>query len=190
MLRHRAKRASRVGALQEQMHAARDRQRRGESDQLPAHNVDIAELQVLGAEAHVDGMHVRAEDHEREIDECGRYADGREDLDVRVGREQRLDDEALDQHAEGEQKQGDRHRGYIRVPAELRGEQPHGVHADHQQFAVREVDHPHDAEDQRQADADDRVRAAQQQAVDEKLQKNGHALFLETAQRVGATRFE
>ncbi|MOA70003.1 hypothetical protein D3C78_1985600 [compost metagenome] len=53
--------------------------------------------------------------------------------------------------------------------AELRRDQIDHVHAYHQELAVREVHDAHHAEDQRQPQADDGVRAAQQQAVDDQL---------------------
>ena len=46
--------------------------------------------------------------------------------------------------------------------------------ADHHDFAVREVDEPEDAVDHGVAQRDQRVDAAQHQAVDDLLQENVH----------------
>src|SRR5262249_57513207 len=46
------------------------------------------------------------------------------------------------------------------------------VHAEHQELAVSEVHHAHDAEDQREPDGDERVDAAQQDRRDGELREN------------------
>ena len=48
------------------------------------------------------------------------------------------------------------------------------VHADHEQLAMREVDHAHDAEDHRQTDADQRVGPSLQDSAEQRLQKHDH----------------
>ena len=56
------------------------------------------------------------------------------------------------------------------------GDQIDGVGAESVELAVGEIHHPHDAEDQRQADAEQRVGAAQDQRVDEVLEELVHVL--------------
>ena len=60
-----------------------------------------------------------------------------------------------------------------RIDAELVGEKEGDVHPDHHEFALGEIDDLDHAEDQRDADADERVDAADEQAVDDGL---GHCL--------------
>ena len=55
-----------------------------------------------------------------------------------------------------------------------------GVHAEHQELAVREVDDPHDAEDQRQPDRDQGVDAAEQDRRDDELGDQGYLRVLFT----------
>ena len=64
-----------------------------------------------------DGLHVRAEDQQRQVHEGGGEAHRREDLDVRVGLEQRLDDQALDQRAQDEEDDDERDGRDVRVEA-------------------------------------------------------------------------
>ena len=48
------------------------------------------------------------------------------------------------------------------------------VHPEHQQIAVREVDDAHDAEHERQPDADEGVDPADQDATQQRLQEQHH----------------
>ena len=75
----------------------------------------------------------------------------------------------LEQHADHEQH---RHRHEQRqqgIDAELVGEKEADVHPDHHEFALGEVDDLDHAENQRNADADKRIDAADEQAVDDGL---------------------
>ena len=75
----------------------------------------------------------------------------------------------LDQDACHEQH---RHRDEQRnngIDAELVGEKEGDIHPDHHEFALGEVDDLDHAEDQRDADADERIDAADEQAVDDGL---------------------
>ena len=53
--------------------------------------------------------------------------------------------------------------------AERRAHEVHGVGAEHEELAVGEVDHAEDAEDQRQADAHQRVHRAAHQTLEDQL---------------------
>jgi hypothetical protein len=52
------------------------------------------------------------------------------------------------------ERHGDDER-QVRVGVQQREGPERGVHPEHQEFAVREVHHAHDAEDQRQPDGDE-----------------------------------
>ena len=50
-----------------------------------------------------------------------------------------------------------------------------GIHADHDHFAMRKIDHAHDAEDDGEPERDQRINKADQQAADENIEiKAGH----------------
>jgi hypothetical protein len=57
-------------------------------------------------------------------------------------------------------------------------EQQHGVAADHHQFAMREVDQPHDAEDQANAERHEGVQAPDIERIDRVLERQRHRLEL------------
>src|SRR5262249_22155942 len=48
------------------------------------------------------------------------------------------------------------------------------IHAEHEEFAMGEVDHPQHAEDQREPDAHQRVDAADENAGEDELAERGH----------------
>ena len=75
----------------------------------------------------------------------------------------------LDQHADDEQHRHRHDQRDDRVDAELGGEEEADVHPDHHEFALGEIDDLDHAEDQRDADADERVNPADEQAVDDGL---------------------
>ena len=82
-------------------------------------------------------------------------------------RDERIDEARLQQVAEDEECRGDRQHGDERVEPE-RGEQDgRRVHRDGHHLAVREVDHPHHAEDHRQAERHQAVHQARQDAGDD-----------------------
>ncbi|MNV99369.1 hypothetical protein D3C71_1947170 [compost metagenome] len=70
-----------------------------------------------------------------------------------------------------EKRHGD-HDGGIRVPAERSPKAPACVHGHHEEGAVREVDDAQHAEDQAEPERDAAVDAAQQEAVDDGVEKN------------------
>ena len=94
---------------------------------------------------------------QRDVLEHGRQTDRGEDLDVVRGVDDPAHDQRVDDEADDEE-QRDRHQHH---EVGVRGEQherPEGqVHPEHQELAVGEVDHPHDAEDQREPDRDQGV---------------------------------
>src|SRR5262249_17059659 len=63
-----------------------------------------------------------------------------------------------------------------RIDAEALVEHERGVHPEHHEGAVGEVDDAHDAEDQRHAHADESVERAGEEAVDDGLHQRPHYL--------------
>ena len=84
-------------------------------------------------------------------------------------RRKRLDQAALDQDARHEQRgAGGRDPDHERQ-AERRGDEVHDVGAEHEQFAMGEVDDAEDAEDQRQADPHQPVHRPAHQPLEDQL---------------------
>ncbi|KGQ02229.1 hypothetical protein BBAD15_g12562 [Beauveria bassiana D1-5] len=186
VLRHRPQRAAQVGAVHEQVQQHGQAQADHEGHQLAGDHGVVADVDGAGAQLHRGAEHVGAEDHQRQVQQDGGHAHRGEDLDVLVGVEQRLDDAFLRQRAQREQDDRHRHQADVRMHAELRRDQIDQVHADHQEFAVREVDDADHAEDQRQPQADDGVGAAQQQAIDDQLNEDIHGATSWNGVRPGA----
>ena len=72
----------------------------------------------------------------------------------------------LQRPAQGHRQHGADHDGHQQV-AEQRRQRPGHVGADHVEAAVRQVDHAHDAEDQRQAGGQHEEQQAVLQAVEQ-----------------------
>ena len=121
----------------------------------------------------VNGAVIRREQHQRQIEQQQRQREGQEDLRHVVRPQHPADQEMLDQHADHEQHRHRDEKRKKRIDAELVGEEEADIHPDHHEFALGEVDDLDHAEDQRDADADERVDAADEQAVDDGL---GHCL--------------
>ena len=65
------------------------------------------------------------------------------------------------------------HERQVRVRVQQREGPERSVHAEHQELAVREVHHAHDAENQRQPDRDEGVDPAEQDRRDDELGDRG-----------------
>ena len=120
----------------------------------------------------VGGLHravIGREQQQRDVHQQQGQRKGEKDLRHVAERQDPADQEVLQQHADHEQ---DRHRDgkrHQRIDPEARREEEADVHADHHEFALGEVDDLHDAEDQRDADAHQRIDSADQQAVNDGL---------------------
>ena len=88
-------------------------------------------------------------------------------------RDERVEEHALHGVGDEHQHRHDQHERDERVDAEVPGERVADVAPADQELAVREVDEPHDAEDERQAERDGRVQAAEEDAVDELVHHRG-----------------
>ena len=71
------------------------------------------------------------------------------------------------------QRQRDQ-RGQRQRQAEKRDQRQDQEGRQHDQVAMREVDQPHDAEDQRQSGREQRVEPAEQDALDDHVEERGH----------------
>ena len=124
----------------------------------------------------IGGVHraiIRGEQHQRQIEQQQRQRKGQENLRHVVRPQHPSDQEMLDQHADHEQHRHRNKQRSKRIDAELVGEKEGDIHPDHHEFALGEVDDLDHAEDQRDADTDERVDSADKQAVDDGL---GHCL--------------
>src|SRR3954466_6100915 len=80
----------------------------------------------------------------------------------------------LDQHAHQEEHgHGDQERD-DRIDAEPGREEVADVHSQHHELALGEIHDLHDAEDERDADAHERIDAPDEQAVDDGLRDDFH----------------
>jgi hypothetical protein len=104
--------------------------------------------------------------HQHEVLEKNEQAEGGEDLHHRLV-QQWLDQQALHQQADDEHRRHHYEKRRIRVDAGPGVDEIGAVHADHQDFAVGEIGDADDPENERQADADQAVDAAKQQAVNQ-----------------------
>jgi hypothetical protein len=100
-----------------------------------------------------------------------RQAEREQQLVVLGGETVRLDDHALDEHADREEQRADDHDGEVGIDPAQREQPVGGVHAEHHHRAVREVDDAQHAEDERQAARHQPVHAAEQEAADGGLEE-------------------
>ena len=101
-------------------------------------------------------------------------ADHHQHHGVDVGAAHRPQQRDLDQRAE--QRAGDdgNHQPEEEIEPERGGDEIDGVGAEGVELAVGEIHHPHDAENQRQADAEQRVGSAEDDGVHEVLEELVH----------------
>src|SRR5581483_178453 len=145
---------------------------------LPTSNFQVeraeahaAELEVAGGEQAREAARLRLEDELHRVVEDQRDGDGGEERRDRRRAGQRPEREALDQQPDhrGEEDDGDQRRD--ERPAEHGDEEPAEHRAEREDRPVREVDQVGDAEDQRDADRDQRVRVAGDDARDDRVEQ-------------------
>ena len=149
---------------------------RGDGDQNDETRRRYADLAQLEPQRCDLGRYVVAFSpgyHQDDVLEDGEQGKGREHLHHRF-RLKRLDDQALDDESEEEQRRHDEHYGQVRIDSEQRVSQEGAIHAEHHQLARGEVDHPDDAEDEVEPDAHQPVDAAKQNADDKHVQYGAH----------------
>ena len=168
VLRDRADRDADIGARQEQP----EHQHRGERD-AERDDARIRERHVEGverAEPDAEVLEVDAEHHGGGGLQEEQHAAGDEQLVDRRGIEHRADDEVVQRDAgERDQHDAEQRRGEERHPA-LVGVVD-AVHADHHQLGVADPHHVDDAEDQVEAEREQRQQAGEQQPVEDRLEE-------------------
>ena len=120
---------------------------------------------VLGSRVPDDQRHVRQEDREP-------Y--GREHGNVRGLIANRPQQESFGDHAEQADRHGCHDQGQHVGHTGKSEDRVYNERAQHVELAVREIHHVHDAENERQADAHEGVDTADQEAVEEVLNKLDH----------------
>src|SRR5213592_3889292 len=110
----------------------------------------------------------------RTTDEChvlqrGGQPDRGEDLHVVRGVDDAPHDEHVDEPAHAVEDRDRDQQHDVRVEPLEREREEGEVHAEHEKLAVGEVDHAHDAEDQREADGDEGVDDPEQDRRDREL---------------------
>src|SRR5215510_1938097 len=89
----------------------------------------------------------------------------------------RLEQEAIDEHAGQEHHGHPQHDGGERIDAEERVRPESAEHAEHDQIAVGEIDDAHDAEDHGEPHADHGVERTSQDAADDALDEGFHSVL-------------
>ena len=122
------------------------------------------------AEVRARRLHVGAEELVRELLDQDAQAERREDRDEEVAVDNAEDHEPVEQPADDVHQARGRRHAEDRRHAGM-GELDHDVAAEHHELALRDVDHVHHAPDERHAVRDEREQRADQNAVDEQLQR-------------------
>jgi len=101
-------------------------------------------------------------------------ADHHQHHGVGIGGAERAQQHEFDERAQRKAEQRRQRDGGEEIQLKHGDEQIGQVGAEGVELAVGEIDHPHDPEDQREADAEQRVGAAQHERVQEVLEKFVH----------------
>ncbi len=150
-----------------------EHQRGAERDDLGQRQEGRPDLDEGAGVGHVDGLRVAAEEQERDIVDHDREAQ-RDQQDVLVAAViVAADQQAIEHEAETEGA-GDHHRQRgVGIDADQPPEIEDGIHGQHQQAAMGEIDDVQHAVDQRQPDGDKDVNAAGQKAVQDAREEEG-----------------
>ncbi len=155
-------------AAEEQDQTAHQREGHDDRRDLQPRHPEPAEIHALAQLRHEIHAHrPRAEDHQHDMLHQIGHGEGGDQQRRRIGAAQRPEGQPL--HAERQ----DRHHEYRRQRHHDVGLARQAVEresADHDQLAMGEIDQPHDAEDQPDAERGQRVDGAQADGVDGVLQ--------------------
>ena len=151
-----------------------DRNRHGERRELADRNVVAERPAVVGEVADVrrERARVGAETLEQEIVENDRQPEGREHGHQQSAARAALEHEPLQRPADHGHQRDDEAKAEKRLNPEAIGQNVERVGREHRKAAVREVDDAHDAEHERQAAGDERVIAAEQNALNDLVEEN------------------
>jgi hypothetical protein len=131
---------------------------------------------AVGEQGAADALEVAAERELREAAQQDGKTEGDKDLHhaaVEPHRQRTGHQQVVDRHTQREQCQRDRDQQQQRIESGRQPDDEGGVHGEHQQLAMREVHHIHQAEDQAQPGGDQRIDQPHQQAADGDLEKDG-----------------
>jgi hypothetical protein len=119
----------------------------------------------------VHRTHIAAEDHVGAILDDDEEAQGRQHLRRRRRLDERRDRDVVKQRADDERCRDEDQGRDVGVDAEGAVERIACEHGRHGKMAMREIDDVHDAEDEGEADGEERVGRAHQQPARQHLQK-------------------
>ena len=149
-----------ISALEEEIERGRARQRHAESQQARVADIDAADLEHR--QAHADIAEVGGENQRGEALQEVEQAAGGEELVDRRRAENRCNDQEVDQHAEDGHADNRCRKRERKRPAEY-GKQPiDHVHAAHDEIGIGDPHHVNYAEDQVQAQGEQRQHAREQ----------------------------
>ena len=115
----------------------------------------------------MDGPVFRTHDQERQIAQKEHQSEGAQELGHHGAAQQVLGQAVITKHSQKKAHDGRHGQAEQGIdPGDLGGQQP-GIHADHQKFAVGEIDHVHHPEDDGQAQGHDGQDHAQQKTGDQ-----------------------
>jgi hypothetical protein len=110
-----------------------------------------------------DAAIIRREEELRQSAHHDRKPEGREDLHhagIGLGPHRKAHDQEIDRRAEHQQGRRHQRRREQGIDGEEREQEEGRVHRDHQEFAMGEIHHVHQPENQRQPDGDQAVQQA------------------------------
>ncbi len=172
-LRHRADRFAGVGPAHEQPQRQRHQDDDGERDDARHGEKGRADFDHVEGVRQVDGAGIGAKGDEQRILDNDREPERHQQDVAIVAVAGRADDKALQNVAEPEKQQRQRHRREVRIEAEHFIGKERGEHGRGQQRAVGEVDDVQHAVDQRQPERDQGIHGPGQQSVEHRRNEDG-----------------
>ena len=181
ILRRRTHRHTQLGAIDQEQQRAHGQRRDHDDDDLDQREIGPGEFEIDLRQDRREGQIVTAPGDHRHVLQDDRHADGRDQRRQTRRIAQRTIRDPFqapaEQHAAGHGRahagqtgEQRRHAGLHQGTDDGDGDQG----ADHDHFAVREVDQAHDAVHHRVAQGDEGINAPLHQAVDDLLKKNIH----------------
>ena len=126
---------------------------------------------------------VGREGFEQPVLDDDRQAEGDQQRRQDVAAERAVEQERLQRVAEGEHDRHDDRAARSARHAERWSQREDEERGEHDQVAMREIDQPHDAEDQRQAGGEERVEAAEQDSLEERVEPAESSVIVRNRRR-------
>ena len=188
----RPDRATDQRAVEKELHAAeeRDRDRHRQRRELADGDVVGERPAVVGEVADIgrERAGVGAEALEQEVVEDDRQTEGRQHRDQQPAAGAAFEHEALQGPADQRHQRRNDQKAEKRLDREPIGQHIERVSGEHREAAMREVDDAHDAEHERQPDGDQRVVAAEQDALQDLVEEDHGAAASRCADFRGRNR--